>query len=163
MTVKTAIENDLNQVFEAKEIEEVKFFPTRQAKIAELEEAYFQVLRRCDKNRLYNKKGFYIVVVSRQNNLSFQIMVHSRNKLTQKKKLERTLEIIKQYQPEGKVFLGQNNPLKPISPNKEETLLARHLKKFSEEIQVKLIDQFIMSSTECYSFNENDYMKDAHV
>ena len=158
MTIESIIKKELADIFEKKELEDVHYFPKHKAKVSALVDAYFQVLNNCDRQQLYYEKGFYVLVLSRSNNLSIQITVKLGNKAQHRPKLKKMLQVIKQHQPHGKVFLGQNNPRKSVSPDEEETSLAVYLKDFSKKIDIRLVDQFIMSSTEYFSFDENDYM-----
>jgi len=141
----------------------VRFAGETSAKISEMDDAYFEILRHWDKRALYYDKGFRILVMSGNDELSFEIILNSRSKPVKREEFLETFKNIQDIQPSCKVFLGQNNPKKPVVPTDKETSLARYIKKIGEQLRVKIVDQLIVSGTECFSFEENEYMQGVTV
>lgn len=133
----------------------VRFADQKNFKIRKTNQFYFEILTHWDKKNINYHKGYRVLVLSKNDQLLFELAFDPEEVLLNEKHLELLLKQLKKYDETSKIFFGQNNPTKEVLPSDTETNMAKHFKELGERLKVKIVDQIIMSKTECYSFEEN--------
>jgi DNA repair protein RadC len=118
-------------------------------------DAFFKIRSSWSEETIYSKKAYKALALDDDNMVICVISFEPKRSL-QNDDLVQMLKVI-ELQKASKVILGHNKPSKDLLPSEREVTIFKRFRKYGEELNLPVVDQIIMSSSECFSFTANGY------